>query len=149
MGAGQMRRSTRRADAMSGPAKRTRAATAGAASGAANEPARVARPTKKRRQQRPTLAPPEPESSECPSSTVLEAPQDSAEQSAGNDTDGSGSEEDTSPDDGSGENPSSSSDDGDTDVSDVDMRPPVDDGSPPITLDMVVWGTGLGRLQVC
>jgi hypothetical protein len=143
-----MRRSTRRTDAMSGPAKRTRAATAGGASGSAQEVAAL--PTKKRRQQRSTRAPPEPESSDPLSSTVLGVPRglDSAERAVGSDSDDGGNEY-TSSEDGGDDDSSSSSDDDDTDVSELHQHLPVDDGSPAVTLDMVVWGTGLGRLQVC
>ena len=146
-GAGQMRRSTRRTDAVSGPAKRTRAATAGGASGSAQEVAAL--PNKRKRQQRSTRAPPEPESSDPLSSTVLDVPRglDSAARAAGSDSDGGGNE-DTSPDDGGDGDSSSSSDGDDTDVPELDQSHPVDDSSPAVTLDMVVWGTGLGRLQV-
>lgn len=147
-----MRRSSRLAGA--GPARST-AATAGAAPRVAAPARQSQSPAGKRRLRRPKKAQPESEDTAAPSSQGHKSPEDSeqlATQKGASSSDAGGSDDGGGGGGGGhrggGDGVSSSSEDQGSDVSDWSEHVPQGDGSAMVALDFVLWGTGLGRLQV-
>jgi hypothetical protein len=144
---GQLRRSSRRADAMSGPAKRTRAATAGAPLGAASsaqENAQVSLPGKRRRERRLREEVPDPHGGIHASSAKLVPPQALADVNLEAAEDSG----DTSANHSSHDGAHKSSQAQEHDAPDGQNHLPAGDGSTAVPVDMMFWTIGLGRLQV-